>query len=182
LNYAKEELRAELTSLFLSAEKGIPHDPESHAAYADSWIKVLSEDKHEIFRAAHDASLATDYLLAFERDRSLSYEDKPQAFQAATAAKDGLTEAASVANRLLGSHVRTWHADQQSGLYRGPIVAETANQLLQQVSSRSVIAHEKASLTDPPSIGDNVAITYASNQPAQVKANQERVRSQERGR
>lgn len=182
LNYAKEELRAELASLFLAAQKGIPHDPESHAAYVDSWIKVLSQDKNEIFRAAHDASVAADYLLTFEHDRSLSYEDKPQPLRDATAAKEGLAEAAGVANRLLGSHVRTWHPDKQSGLYRGPIVAETANQLLQQVSSRSVIAHEKASLTDVPSIGDNVAIAYASNEPGHVKTNHQRTRSQELSR
>ena len=62
-NYAKEELRAELASVFLAAERGIPHDPEQHAAYVGSWIKTLRQDKNEIFRAAHDASAATDYLL-----------------------------------------------------------------------------------------------------------------------
>lgn len=69
-NYAKEELRAELASVFLAAERGIPHDPQQHAAYVGSWIKVLKEDKHEIFRAAHDANAAADFLLALERDRS----------------------------------------------------------------------------------------------------------------
>ena len=62
-NYAKEELRAELASVFLAAERGIPHDPEQHAAYVGSWIKALREDKNEIFRAAHDASAATDLPL-----------------------------------------------------------------------------------------------------------------------
>lgn len=51
-----------------------PHDPEQHAAYVGSWIKVLREDKNEIFRAAHDASAATDYLLALERNRSIAHE------------------------------------------------------------------------------------------------------------
>jgi antirestriction protein ArdC len=71
-NYAKEELRAELSSVFMAAERGIPHNPEQHAAYVGSWIKSLKEDKNEIFRAAHDASAATDFLLAFERDRSIA--------------------------------------------------------------------------------------------------------------
>ena len=39
VNYAKEELRAELASVFLAAERGIPHNPEQHAAYVASWIK-----------------------------------------------------------------------------------------------------------------------------------------------
>ena len=70
--YAKEELRAELASLFLAAETGIPHDPASHAAYVGSWIEALQKDKHEIFRAAHDASKAADFVLALERDISLA--------------------------------------------------------------------------------------------------------------
>ena len=75
--YAKEELRAELTSLFLSAERGIPHDPEQHAAYTRSWIQVLKNDKNEIFRAAKDASRASDYLLEFEQRKELeSAEDE----------------------------------------------------------------------------------------------------------
>jgi len=60
--------------VFLAAERGIPHDPEQHAAYVGSWIKALRQDKNEIFRAAHDASAATDYLLALERDRSIAEE------------------------------------------------------------------------------------------------------------
>jgi antirestriction protein ArdC len=74
-NYAKEELRAELASVFLAAERGIPHDPQQHAAYVGSWIKTLREDKNEIFRAAHDASAVTDYLLSLERDRSIADEE-----------------------------------------------------------------------------------------------------------
>jgi antirestriction protein ArdC len=70
LNYAKEELRAELASVFIVAEVGVPHDPANHAAYVGSWIKALKEDKNEIFRAAHDASAATDYVLSLEREIS----------------------------------------------------------------------------------------------------------------
>ncbi len=38
-------------------------------------MKALKQDKNEIFRAAHDASAATDLLLALERDRSIAEED-----------------------------------------------------------------------------------------------------------
>jgi hypothetical protein len=75
VNYAKEELRAELASIFLAAQRGIPHDPEQHAAYVNSWIGALKRDKNEIFRAAHDASRATDFILALERDKSIGEED-----------------------------------------------------------------------------------------------------------
>jgi antirestriction protein ArdC len=71
LNYAHEELRAELTSLFLAAERGIPHNPASHAAYVGSWLQALRNDKNEIFRAAKDAHRATDFLLTLELERSV---------------------------------------------------------------------------------------------------------------
>jgi len=70
LNYAKEELRAELASVFMAAELGVPHDPANHAAYVGSWIEVLREDKNEIFRAAHEASSATDFVLSLDREVS----------------------------------------------------------------------------------------------------------------
>jgi antirestriction protein ArdC len=72
-NYAREELRAELASVFLAAELGVPHDPAQHAAYVGSWIESLRKDKNEIFRAAHDASQAADFVLAL--DRGLCHSD-----------------------------------------------------------------------------------------------------------
>ena len=73
-NYAKEELRAELASVFLSAELGVPHDPTNHAAYVGSWIKALKDDKNEIFRAAHDASAAADLVLSLDKERTREQE------------------------------------------------------------------------------------------------------------
>src|ERR1051325_11108274 len=70
-NYAKEELRAELASVFLSAERGIPHNPEQHAAYIGSWIKSLQEDKNESFRAARDAHKAADFIVGLEKTKSV---------------------------------------------------------------------------------------------------------------
>jgi antirestriction protein ArdC len=70
-SYAREELRAELTSVFLAAERGIPHDPANHAAYVGSWIKALRDDKNEIFKAAKDAHRAADFLFALEREQSV---------------------------------------------------------------------------------------------------------------
>src|SRR4051812_37545773 len=77
-NYAKEELRAELTSVFLAAERGIPHNPEQHAAYVGSWIRALKNDKHEIFRAAKEAHNAADYLLGLERSKAVESKSMPQ--------------------------------------------------------------------------------------------------------
>jgi putative DNA primase/helicase len=70
-NYPREELVAEIGSMMLGAETGIPHDPAQHAAYVQSWIKALKNDKNEIFRAASAASKACDLLL--QRDKAQEF-------------------------------------------------------------------------------------------------------------
>jgi len=62
--YAKEELCAELTAAFCCASLGIVPTVR-HADYIGSWLAVLREDNRAIFRAASQASKATDYLLSF---------------------------------------------------------------------------------------------------------------------
>lgn len=66
-SYAKEELRAEISSLMVGNELGIGHDPGQHAAYVKSWIKALKEDPREIFRAAADAEKIHGFVMAFDR-------------------------------------------------------------------------------------------------------------------
>ena len=67
--YAREELRAELASLFVSARLGIPHDPGQHTAYISSWIEALAKDHNEIFRAAKDAERICEYVLQFQNEK-----------------------------------------------------------------------------------------------------------------
>jgi antirestriction protein ArdC/phage/plasmid primase-like uncharacterized protein len=63
--YAREELRAEIASMMLSAELGLPHDPSQHAAYVASWVSVLKKDPLEIFRAAADAEKIHALAMSF---------------------------------------------------------------------------------------------------------------------
>jgi antirestriction protein ArdC len=63
--YCLEELRAELTSVFLGKVLDLPCDIPNHANYIGSWIERLKSDKREIFRAASEAQRIADYLLAF---------------------------------------------------------------------------------------------------------------------
>lgn len=70
--YAQEELRAELASVFVCSEIGIPPDLEQHASYVESWIKALKHDKREIFRAAADAQKAADWCLSHHPDYRLA--------------------------------------------------------------------------------------------------------------
>lgn len=61
--YAREELVAELGAAFLCADLGLTPEPGmDHAAYIQSWLKVLKEDKRAIFAAASHAQRAADYL------------------------------------------------------------------------------------------------------------------------
>lgn len=63
--YAMEELVAELGSAFMSADLDlVPEVREDHAAYIDSWLKVLKNDKRAIFSAAAYAQKAADFLHA----------------------------------------------------------------------------------------------------------------------
>lgn len=67
--YAKEELRAEIASMMLGGTLGISHDVSNHAAYVKSWVKILKEDKYEIFRACADAERIQTFILGFEQKR-----------------------------------------------------------------------------------------------------------------
>ena len=68
-DYAKEELRAEIASMMLASEIGLPHNTQQHAAYVSSWIKVLKEDPAEIIRASADAQKITDFVKNLEQER-----------------------------------------------------------------------------------------------------------------
>ncbi len=61
--YAKEELVAEMASAFICASLGIAPTVR-HSDYIGSWLSVLRDDEKAIFRAASQASKASDYLLA----------------------------------------------------------------------------------------------------------------------
>ncbi len=70
--YAKEELVAEITSMFVSAETGIPQTQEhfdNHAAYVSHWIKAVKEDPNALFRAVGQAQKASEEILKYERVR-----------------------------------------------------------------------------------------------------------------
>jgi antirestriction protein ArdC len=61
--YAIEELVAELGAAFLCGDLGISAEPRAdHAAYIDSWLRILKGDRKAIFAAASAASKAAEYL------------------------------------------------------------------------------------------------------------------------
>ena len=61
--YAMEELIAELGSAYTMATLELELTPRAdHAAYVESWLRVLKGDKRAIFGAASQAQKAADYL------------------------------------------------------------------------------------------------------------------------
>lgn len=71
--YAREELVAELGSVFLQSKLGVKLEGQhfdNHSAYLKSWISLLKNDPNELFRAAVKAEKATERL----HERYLEYE------------------------------------------------------------------------------------------------------------
>jgi antirestriction protein ArdC len=61
--YAAEELVAELSAAFTCCRLGISTTPRpDHAAYLDSWLRVLRSDASALFTIASKAQAATDFL------------------------------------------------------------------------------------------------------------------------
>ena len=79
--YAREELRAEISAMMTGERVGVGHDPQRGAAYVENWVAVLEKDPHEIHRAARDAQKMTDYLMdrAQERKRETPVKEKTAA-------------------------------------------------------------------------------------------------------
>jgi antirestriction protein ArdC len=83
--YAKEELRAEMASAMIAMRLNLPGQIEGHAAYVDSYLKVLRDDKKEIFRAAKDAERMARYVLSHHPDFKDEFEAEHQVQMAAHA-------------------------------------------------------------------------------------------------
>ena len=72
--YAREELRAEISSMMTGDRLNLGHDPARSAAYVGHWIQALRDDSREIYRAARDGQDISDYLLEPARDRAAERE------------------------------------------------------------------------------------------------------------
>ncbi|MGV3569887.1 MAG: ArdC family protein [Ramlibacter sp.] len=83
--YALEELTAEIGSAILSSELGIADQTSdaqrekhlaNHAAYLQSWLKVLRADPLAIFTAAKAADRISEYVLGIERQATAMEQHK----------------------------------------------------------------------------------------------------------
>lgn len=65
-SYAKEELIAELASMFMQQDLGLTLSEQhitNHSAYIQSWIELLKDKPQELFDAVSSANKIVDYVL-----------------------------------------------------------------------------------------------------------------------
>ena len=63
VEYAREELRAEISAMLTGARVGVGHDGSRGATYVKGWLTALEHDPQEIDKAAAEAQHMSDYLL-----------------------------------------------------------------------------------------------------------------------
>lgn len=66
VDYAKEELRAELGAMFMEADLNLDLKGENktdHTNYLKSWISVLEDNPDELFKASNDSSKISERLI-----------------------------------------------------------------------------------------------------------------------
>jgi len=83
--------------------------------------------------------------------------------------------------RQMAPDARIEHAQTDSGIYRGRIIAYTESNLIQQITSHTAVVHRKELLDMIPAIGEHVRVAY-SNENARVLPVKERSKTQELGR
>lgn len=94
-NYAKEELRAEIASMFLGTEYHLENSEqhiEQHAAYVESWIKGLTSDKNYLFDAIAEAEKISKYLTDYEHSLNQETINENILEQASETSQDGQNE------------------------------------------------------------------------------------------
>lgn len=92
-----------------------------------------------------------------------------------------LPQQVRIALNELRPDARIEQALTDSGVYRGAIVAETAQDLVQQISPHSAVIHRKHRLDAPPQTGEHVRIAYVDGV-GQVQQVRERSHSKELSR
>ena len=119
--YAKEELVAEISSMFVSAETGIPQTQEhfdNHAAYVDHWVKAIKEDPNALFRAVSQAQKASEEILKYERVR-----EREQAQTQTEGQKPALTEQTIRDMKLIEGDTKVFLKPRVDGQqYKGKIL------------------------------------------------------------
>ena len=107
--YAREELVAEISSMFVSAETGIQQTKEhfaNHASYVDFWIKAVEKDPNALFKAVSQAQKASEEILKHERVREQAQSGKEREYiQQTTDAYESTSDLGRVAYLVMQAKV-----------------------------------------------------------------------------
>ncbi len=76
VEYAREELRAEISAMLTGARVGVGHDGSRGATYVQGWLTALEHDPREIDKAAAEAQHMSDYLLRQIREHEQAIAQK----------------------------------------------------------------------------------------------------------
>ena len=78
-------------------------------------------------------------------------------------AEKSLRAAEELTRKQLGKDARTSVAVTDGGIYRGFVIGETADYVVQQISKSSAIAHPKELLDGEARAGQKLSITYSNS-------------------
>ena len=112
--YAREELRAEISSAMISGVTGISADIDNNAAYIESWIKILKSDRREIFRAASDATKIVDFMLGRNQDETATVNEISDAAIVQPASQPGVRQSESPPRRPMRNSGRNFSTARQT--------------------------------------------------------------------
>ena len=76
VEYAREELRAEISAMLTGVRVGVGHDGSRGATYVQGWLTALEHDSQEIDQAAAEAQHMSDYLLRQVREHEQAIAQK----------------------------------------------------------------------------------------------------------
>lgn len=120
VQYAREELRAEIASAFTSQTLGLEGTAEmehldNHKAYIQSWIEVIKKDSGELFAAIRDAEKISDYLVEKGEFEQELKEEKEVEHQADTGVegeilKNGFTPTDTLKQNMMRLSEKLGHA------------------------------------------------------------------------
>lgn len=126
-DYAREELRAEIASAFVSQDLGTiqaePEHMENHKAYIQDWITVLEKDPNELFAAILDAEKISDYLM--EKGEFGKEEVKEEVKEAGRVDSNTVTEQELLKKESIG---KSSPAGIPEGQEQGPDISFYASQ------------------------------------------------------
>lgn len=189
--YAQEELVAEMTSVFVSAETGIPQTEEhfqGQAGYIQSWMEMLKEDPNVLFRAAAAANRASEEILKHERVREREKE-KNQA-ETQNVQKDGepqqtLSEEAVRDLKLIEGNPKIYLNPREDGQqYKGKVLHVDLEKgfCVQQSGKQTLLVHRLEKLERTPIVGANIKLTYPREEGLKATLDEQHVRKRTRAR